>query len=133
MENAPIVGVIAAVIAFFAAASFLKNSWIQSIFGEVAGYFVLLLVLIIMIILLVPFYRALKLNIGQAPAVFVILIGIWVIFKFLFNPYESDFFSNFNAPYQFYNFYDAFTNPATLIILLVAGALFSLIKMNKRR
>lgn len=131
LENKAPIAVIALVIAFFTAATFVQQGFLYGVFGEAIAGWVFLIVLIVIIILTLPFYKALKKNIGTGPAVFILVGGIWAIVKFLLNPYEFDFY-NFNVSDWYFQFYDTFTHPATIIILLVVLGLFMLIKGASR-
>jgi len=126
-SNKAIPGVIALVIAFFTASAFVKQNLISGFFGEAITAWIFLLVLIVLVMLSIPFYKALKKNIGAAPAIFIILFGVWAILKFGFDPYQ------YNLPYQFYDFYEFIITPVFLIVLIVIGVIASLIKKSGKR
>ena len=126
-SNKAIPGVIALVIAFFSAATFVKNNLIEGIFGEALTAWIFLLVLIVLVILSVPFYKALKQNVGGGIAISIIVAGLWVILKFGFDPFQ------YNLPTSFYDFYEIIINPVFLIVLIVIGGVIFLIKKSGRR
>jgi len=126
-SNKAIPGVIALVIAFFSAATFVKNNLIEGIFGEALTAWIFLLVLIVLVILSVPFYKALKQNVGGGIAISIIVAGLWVILKFGFDPYQ------YNLPSGFGEIYEIVANPAFLIILIVVGVVIFLINKSGRR
>jgi len=127
-SNKAIPGVIALVIAFFSAAAFVKNNLIEGIFGEAITAWIFLIVLVVLFMLSVPFYKALKKNIGAAPAIFIILFGAWAILKFGFDPYQ------YNLPSGFYDFYESFIGTSIwgLVVLIVIGVVILLIKRSSR-
>jgi len=125
--NKAIPGIIALVIAFFSAATFVKNNLIEGIFGEAITIWIFLLVLIILVMLSIPFYKVLKQNVGGGIAISIIVVGLWVILKFGFDP------SQYGLPSEFYNFYNFIITPAFLIILIVVGGVIALIKKSGRK
>ena len=125
-SNKAIPGIIALVIAFFSAAAFVKNNLIEGIFGEAITVWIFLLVLIVLVILFIPFYKALKQNVGEGIAIFIILFGVWAVLKFGFDPYQ------YNLPYDFYEIYDFVIAPIFLFILIVVGGVITLIKKSGR-
>lgn len=127
LENKAIPGVIALVIAFFSAATFVRQNLIEGIFGEALTAWIFLLVLIVLVILSIPFYKALKKNVGGGIAIFIIVVGLWAILKFGFDPYQ------YNLPSGFGEIYDFVIAPGFLIFLIVMGVVVSLIKRSGRR
>jgi len=126
-SNKAVPGIIALVIAFFSAATFVRQNLIEGIFGEAITVWIFLLVLIVLVILFIPFYKALKQNVGEGIAIFIILFGVWAVLKFGFDPYQ------YNLPYNFYEIYDFIISPIFLIILIVIGGVIALIKKSSRR
>lgn len=127
IDNKAIPGIIALVIAFFSAAAFVKNNLIEGIFGEALTIWIFLLVLIVLVMLSIPFYKALKQNVGGGIAIFIIVVGLWTILKFGFDPFQ------YNLPYGFYEIYELVVHPVFLIILIVVGGMVALIKKSGRK
>ncbi|MAG11163.1 hypothetical protein CMI44_02530 [Candidatus Pacearchaeota archaeon] len=125
-RNKAVPGIIALVIALFSAAAFVRNNLIERIFGEAITIWILVLVLIVLFMLSVPFYKALKQNVGGGIAISIIVVGLWAIIKFGFDPFQ------YNLPSGFYDFYEIIINPVFLVVLVVAGVIFSLIKRSSR-
>ena len=125
--NKAIPGIIALVIAFFSAAAFVRQNLIEGIFGEAITLWIFLLVLIVLFMLSVPFYKALKQNVGGGVAISIIVFGLWAILKFGFDPFV------YNLSSEFYDFYDFIISPVFLVILLVIGGVIALIKKSGRK
>ena len=125
-SNKSIVAVISLIIAFFTAAAFVRQNLIEGIFGEALTVWIFLLVLIVLVMLSIPFYKALKQNVGSSPAVFIMLAGLWAILKFGFDPFQYD------LPSGFYDIYEILTDAFWLVILIIIGAVVFLIKYGKK-
>ena len=127
-SNKTIPGVIAMVIALFSAAAFVRNNLIEGIFGEAITAWILLIVLIVLVMLAIPFYKALKVNVGAAPAIFILLFGVWAILKFGFDPYQYD------LPSAFYDFYEFFieTSVVGLVVIIIIGVVVLLMQKSSR-
>ncbi|GEM_PF-1240761 len=123
-SNKAVPGIIALVIAFFSAATFVRQNLIEGIFGEAITIWIFLLVLVVLVMLSIPFYKALKQNVGGGFAISIIVVGLWVILRFGFDP------NQYNLPYNFYEVYDFVIAPAFLFILIVVGGVITLIKKS---
>ena len=130
-ENKGAVVVIAVVIAFFTAAVFVQRGWVNGYFGDVVGSWLFLLALIVMIILSIPFYKGLKMNIGAGPAIAITFLIIWAILKFFVNPYTLFPYGG-TMPDSFFQFYDFITSYWTLGIAIGIGVLVAVIKSSYR-
>ena len=127
LENKSSVAIISLIIAFFTAAAFVRQNLIERIFGEALTVWIFLMVLIVLIMLSIPFYKVLKQNVGGGIAIFIMLAGLWAILKFGFDPFQYD------LPSSFYDIYELVVHPVFLIILIVVGVVVSLIKKSGRR
>ncbi len=126
-SNKAIPGIIALVIAFFSAAAFVKNNLIEGIFGEAITIWIFLLVLIVLVMLSIPFYKVLKQNVGGGIAISIIVVGLWLILRFGFDP------SQYNLLSEFYEIYEFIITPAFLIILIFVGGVITLIKKSGKK
>ncbi len=127
LENKSSVAIISLIIAFFTAAAFVRQNLIEGIFGEALSVWIFVLVLIVLVILSIPFYKALKQNVGGGIAIFIIVAGLWAILKFGFDP------SHYNLPSGFYDVYEIVVHPVFLIVLVGVGIVKSLIKKSGKR
>ncbi len=125
----PIV-VISGVIALFSAAAIIQQDLVRVYFGAVLSVWVSVFVFIVLVLLTVPFYKALKQNIGKTPAILGTIIGFWVILKFVLPQTEMFWNGLYNLPYSVQNFYDFVVSPVFLIIALIVGFIVS--KIGKK-
>tara|TARA_Y100000310_G_C20667737_1_gene808538 strand:- start:1566 stop:2198 length:633 start_codon:yes stop_codon:yes gene_type:complete len=133
LQNRPIIIIISAIIALFSAAAFIQQDLISSFFGEAVAMWVFLLMSIVMIILTIPFYKVLKKNVGGTLAILIFLIGIWLIMKFGFNPYDLNILPAFDIPLSYYEFYNFFTETSTIVVLSIITIVFLLIKYSIKK
>ena len=115
--------VIAAVVSLFTAASVTRNGLFAQYLGNVVGLWVGVFVLIVLVMLLAPFYKGLKANIGKIPAIVVVIFAFWLLLKFMI-PY--DFF--YSLPYEAQDWYNLITSIGGLVVLEIVGVVFGLIK-----
>ncbi|MFW5847209.1 MAG: hypothetical protein ACOCUU_03575 [Nanoarchaeota archaeon] len=134
-ENNGVLIVMALAIAFFSASAAVRSQWMMQFFGEALSGFVLLMLFVVMIILLVPFYKSLRDNIGRVPGIIIFILALWGIIKYMFNPDRIyDLLRTTNVDlYQFYDFYDFVTAVPTLIIALIVGVIYGVIKGKKKK
>ena len=123
--------VVSLIIAFFCAALFVQRNWINGIFGEAIAGWLFLLMLAIIVILSIPFFKMLRLNVGTGPAIAITFLMIWATLKYLVDPYNLISSSgNFDNLFEIYNFVTSFV---FLLIALAVGILFAVIKNSGRR
>jgi len=123
--------VVSLIIAFFCAALFVQRNWINGIFGEAIAGWLFLLMLAIIVILSIPFFKMLRLNVGTGPAIAITFLMIWATLKYLIDPYNLISSSgNFDNLFEIYNFVTSFV---FLLIALAVGILFAVIKNSGRR
>lgn len=122
--------VISLVIAFFSASAFVQRGWIDNYFGDFVGGWILLLCLFVVVLLSVPFYKALKSNLGGGVAIAICFLVIWGILKFFVEP--SDLIIYGNLPTEFFEFYDFVTSVWMLVVAGGLGILFAIIKNSTR-
>lgn len=129
IDNKPAVGVISFIIAFFSAAAFVQKGLLQGIFGEAITSWVLLLSLIVVIIITIPFYKALKKNVGGFFAILIFIACVWFVLTFVINlSMLEDLPFSFGVSDSFSEVYEVITNPVTLVIFLIIAGSFALLK-----
>lgn len=134
-ENNGVLVVMSLVIAFFSASAAVRSAWMLNFFGEAISGFLLLMLFAVMIILLVPFYKSLRDNIGKVPSVIIFIVALWGIIKYMFSPdriYSLLRTTNLDL-YQFYDIYDFISAIPTLIIALIIGIVWALISGKKKK
>lgn len=138
LENKPIIAVISLVISFFGASAVVRSEWMIKLFGDFVSGFTLIMLLIVLLLLLIPFYKALKVNIGRIPAVIVFVFGLWFMLKYFLDPSRIDFLYDFGFRYEYFDFYDTISSTGVLITALIAGVAYAVVKNgmdenNRRR
>lgn len=123
----PAAVVVALVIAFFTAAAVVQEDIVQQYFGSVLTIWIGVFVFIVLVILTIPFYKALKhaLGEGKFPTVvanFFFVGCFWASLKFLL-PVESLYY----IPYNMQDIYSWLISIAGLIVMLVVGLILGLI------
>jgi len=126
-ENKGAVVIISLVIAFFSASIFVQQGWIYGIFGDALVSWLFLLAMIVMVILGIPFFKALKANVGTGLAIVLTFLFIWVILRFFVDPYSFP-----GLPYEAYITLEFLGSFLALGIAIVIGVLALLIKNSGR-
>ncbi len=128
-ENKGPVFVISLVIALFTAAAFAQKDYLSQYMGEAVTIWITIVVLIVMVILSIPFYKALKASVGGVIAGVVIIALIWGGLNII-NPYELVPSASYNESFQ--QFYEAVTSPVILLVILGVIGVAYLIKSSRR-
>lgn len=130
----PVAIVISIVIAFLTAASISRYGPFYDYFSTVLGAWMLLFVLIVMFILSLPFFKALKSATGDtwyAGAIFggVLAVAYWFFFKsYLFYESFSHSFSGWS-----YSFHIFLISPGGLTLLIILFGILGAILPTKKR
>ena len=133
VENQQALIILALVVAFFASAAVVRNAWMVGLFGEAVSSFILVLLFVVMVILIVPFYKALKKNIGRLPAILIFILALWFLIRYFFEPSQIvNLVPNFDISYKVYEVYDFVTQISTLVVALIFGVLYSFIPWGKK-
>ncbi len=120
-EKGPLV-VIAAVISLFTSAAVARGDIIYQYFGAVLGTWILVFVLIVMFMLLIPFYRAFKNSVGKTFAMLLMILFFWFSIKLFFpDLLYSGYYSFSNYFYQIEQFYLTVSQTWFLIVALIVG------------
>ncbi len=130
----PAAMIISIVIALFTATSVSRYGPFYDYFATILGAWMLLFVLIIMFILSLPFFKALKSSFGDKWFMGGILgiglaIAYWYFFKsYLFYELFSHSFSGWS-----YSFYSYLNSPGGLVLLIIFFGVFGAILPTKKR
>lgn len=117
--------VIAAVVALFTSASVTRNVLFAQYLGNVVGLWVGVFVAIVLVMLLAPFYKALKVSIGKVPATVVIVFVFWLLLKFMV---PVDIFYSLNLSYVVQDWYSFIVSIWGLVVVEIIGIVVSLLK-----
>ena len=133
-KNKPAVVVLSAVIAFMVSASFAQQGLVEKWLGEFATGFLMVLVLIIIVILLVPFYKAIRENLGKIPGAIIFTGILWGVIKYFFNPdriYDIGFYGSSYSS-EIYNLYETISSVWVLVVAIIAVVLLDLVFGKKK-
>ena len=130
-ENKPLILFLSLAIAVLGSAGLVRNELFSEYLGNFISGWIIIFVFIVLVILLIPFVKALSNSIGLASSLVIFVAFVWSILKFGFNPYDfgSHLMQNYGSilPFQFYDFYDFITSYSALFIGLVIGLVVGLI------
>ena len=131
LENKSAIVVISLAVALLGAISITRSEYFSRFIGEAMASWVLLLVLIVIILITIPFFKALSKNIGFGPALVIFVLIIWFVLKYFLNPYEMNFY--YDIPVGILDVYDFVTSLPVLIISLIVSVVFAIIRHNVKK
>lgn len=131
LENKSAIVILSLIVAFMGAISITRSEYFSRFIGEAMASWVLLLVLIVIVLITIPFFKALKKNIGFGPALVLFIIIVWSILKYFLNPYEMDFY--YKIPVHVLDIYDTIVSLPVLIASLVVAVIIGIIKSNSQK
>lgn len=129
----PAGAIVSAVIAFFTAAAVARGEIISQYFGAILGGWIMIFVAIVLVILTLPFFKALKaaLGAGRVAGVITGLVIGFLYWYFISNVLLSQ--GSYSLSYGLYDFLSAFIYNGGLVILLIAGAVIGFFIPTTRR
>lgn len=131
LENKPAIVVISLAVALLGAMAITRSEFFSRFIGEAMASWVLLLVLIIIVLITIPFFKALSKNIGFGPALVIFVAIIWGVLKYFLNPYEMNFY--YDIPIGILDAYDFVASVPFLVVSLIVAIVFSVIQHNTKK
>ncbi len=121
VQNKGMVVLLSMAVGLLVAIGMTQSPWLLEYVGEWAGWMMFVFAAILFVILIAPFYKALKANIGKTPAMLFSVAIIWGMLYYIYN--ESDLI--YSLSYRVVDTLSSLASFWSLFVLLLIGAIVS--------